>query len=87
MILSILIGPADFFAHGFFADVPQYANIDERDFEGYVDLSEGKFETQFIPQKEHFAGFELVITNLLDDRTGNIQVSILNHNEKIVDRN
>lgn len=58
LVLLILIGPADFFAHGFYCDVVEYYNIDEEGFIGYADVSQNVYETTFAPVEKHFAGFE-----------------------------
>ena len=47
LLLVILIGPADFFRHGFFCDVVEYNEIDEEDRLETVILAENDFQTTF----------------------------------------
>ena len=65
-VLLILIGPADFFAHGFYCDVVKYNNISEKDHIGYVDVSRNVYETTFSPVKKHFSGFEVIFEDIPD---------------------
>ncbi len=75
-IAILCIGPLDVFTHGNYSDSVSPQNIDKEDFIGEIDLGEGKYTGEFIPEKRHFTGFELSLSNATKESTGRIRVSI-----------
>ena len=81
----ILLLPMDYFCHGFYCESVGYDNIDQGDYLEHVDLSEGAFETTFSPLKNHFAGFEIFLENIPDDRSGDLAISTYTLQGKLIE--
>ena len=85
LVLLILIGPADFFAHGFYCDVVEYYNIDEEGFIGYADVSQNVYETTFAPVEKHFAGFEIFFEDIPDTTDGILILSTYREDGELIE--
>lgn len=72
----ILVGPVDYFSHGFFYDEIDCGQISEEGWKDTYDLGTEAYEMQFAPQKNHFAGFEIYLVNQPDGNTGSISLII-----------
>lgn len=86
IIMIVCIGPKDVFTHGNYCDVVEPSNIEKEDFVGEVDLSKGKCEGEFIPQKNNFNGLQLWFANISPNDKGSISVSVTDSRGKILDR-
>lgn len=84
-ILIFLIGPLDYFSHGFFSEVVNYEDIDQDDFLGCVDLSQQDYQLMFTPAKANFAGFEINLINQ-PNNTGAIILTVTDQNGKLTDK-
>ena len=85
VILIFLIGPLDFFAHGFYSNVVNYEDIDSDDFLGYVDLSQQDYQLTFTPAKSHFTGFEINLINQ-PNNTGTLILTVTDQYGKLIDK-
>ena len=85
LVFLLLLFPLDFFAHGFYCDVIQLNEINEEDYLGYIDLSQGSSQTTFSPLKQHFAGFEIVLDNMGDNVSGELTLSTYRSNGKEIE--
>ena len=83
--LGILIGPADFFRHGFFCDVVEYNEIDEEDRLGTVNLAVDDFQTTFSPVNNYFAGFKILLDNVGGETSGMLQMLIYTSAGKLME--
>lgn len=84
-VLLILIGPMDFFSHGFYCDVVEYSNINEEDFISYVDISKDAYETEFSPIEKHFAGFEIFFEEIPDTAEGMLTLSTYEEDGELIE--
>lgn len=84
IIAMILIGPMDFFHHGFYCDVVEIDDISDEDIQ-YIDLGEQSVEQIFSPQKRHFAGIQLAINNTVENN-GLLELTIYNEKKDLIDK-
>ncbi len=84
LIISLLIGPLDFFTNGFFYKKSNVHEILEDETTEYICLSEQGFDLQFKPSKKHFAGFVINIFNNPTENQGYLNFKI-SHNNKILE--
>ncbi len=84
-IFIILVGPMDYFSHGFFGDVVEYNNISDEDRLGYIDLSQEVFEITFSPIKRHFAGFEVILENIPNESEGVLSLTTYSEEGKQIE--
>lgn len=82
LLLALLLGPMDFFSHGYSCNSVQYVDIPEDAFYGKVDLAQENYTFQFTPRKSHFAGFEIFFEDIPQNMTGEVCLSIKDSNEK-----
>ena len=77
LLLAIVIGPLDVFTHGYYYDE---INITENsnNLGSPIDLTKGEYEMHFSPSKNHFAGFEIMLTNLSIQTGGFLYLDIEN---------
>ncbi len=86
-LFILLIGPGDIFSHGFYYDVIDYeSEINAEGFKEYIDLSKQDFQMEFMPQKKHFAGFEINLINQPDDNKGTIYMEIYSSSGKMIEK-
>lgn len=85
ILLILMIGPMDYFSHGYFCDDEISNEAVESYNIGYFDLKDGEYIGMFVPQKTHFAGFEINIMNQPWDNTGLLIVQIVDKNGKVLD--
>lgn len=78
LLLGLLIGPMDFFSHGYSCNPLQYTSIPEDAFYNKIDLTQEKYTIHFSPRQNHFAGFEIYFEDLSQNITGEIYVSLKN---------
>ena len=74
MALLFLLFPIDHFSHGFYSDVTEYYNINEEDILGYFDLGQSSYDLTFIPLQDHFAGFEVMLDQIPEDVSGELEL-------------
>lgn len=70
LVLMILIGPADFFKHGFYRNEVNYNDISSEDILGFVDLSKNNLEVSFSPQGDYFSGFDIYPVDMEENLSG-----------------
>ncbi len=70
-VLIMLIGPMDFFYHGFYFNEP-----DEVDLEGkkIIEIDESGCSVDFIPENKHLVGFDIFFKDVPD--YGNLNIVI-----------
>lgn len=80
----LLIGPLDYFNHGFYCNPPYWdSNLE---YVQYTDFDKQDFEQKFVPVKEHFRGVELFFSGIDKDAYGRIIVTIQDENGEIKDK-
>ena len=84
-VLLLLIGPVDFFDHGFYCDVVEYNNINEEDHVGYADVSQDTYEATFSPVEKHFAGFEIIFEDIPDTTDGILILSTYREDGSLIE--
>ncbi len=85
LMLILMIGPLDLFAHGFYCDDIPYNDIRAEDFVEYIDLGQQDFEVQFMPVKKHFAGFDINLINQEEGNTGWLLFEVRDENGHKID--
>lgn len=73
--LTFLIGPFDFFLHGYFANEINVTQINDANLSRY-NLALGEYTTSFSPLNRHLTGIEIYIENNPAENTGNLLISI-----------
>ena len=76
--LIILIGPANYFRHGFYTNPVDVSGIQKEDYRNTIPLSEEGFEVNFTPSNKLFAGFEIFLKNNPEGNTGKILLTLMN---------
>ena len=74
MVLLFLLFPIDYFSHGFYSDAIEYYNISEEDIWGYFDLGQSSYDLTFTPLQDHFAGFEVMLDQIPEDVSGELEL-------------
>ena len=76
-VLIMLIGPLDFFYHGFYFNEP-----DELDLEGkkIIEIDKSGCSVDFIPENKHLVGFDIFFKDVPD--SGNLNILIQDENGK-----
>lgn len=82
----ILIGPADYFIHGYFCDEIDCTQIAAEDFAGSINLENNDYTMTFMPEKDHMAGIEIYLINQPDGNTGNLTLTISDKSDNDVDK-
>ena len=85
LAISIAIGPLDIFAHGYYYDEIDIKEASE-DLGTPIDLTIGDYEMHFSPSKDHFAGFEILLTNQLPTNNGFLFLDIEDESGKRLER-
>lgn len=75
LALAIMIGPMDFFRHGYYCDEIDMDSV-AQDLGKSESLTEGEVVVRFSPVKEYFAGFEVYMTGQGIDDPGIFAYSI-----------
>lgn len=86
LIAIILIGPADYFTHGFFCNEDSINAAYTAG--GIVDtyhLKRDTIEVDFSPSDNHFTGFEIFLTNQPENNTGDLQLTTEDKKGKMVE--
>ena len=75
LILAVAIGPLDVFTRGYIYDE---INLEEAigDLDTPINITDKPYEMHFSPIKNHFAGFEIMLTDLPSVITGNLLIDI-----------
>lgn len=84
VLAIIIVGPVDFFSHGYYCDELNYDIVKEDIIDTY-DLKEGVFEMSFSPKNHHFVGFEINIANQPDNNVGILKMEIQSERGKLLD--
>lgn len=84
IILIIIIGPMDIFAHGFFYNELDYDLI-ATDLQEPICLEDGDYEMKFKPADDHFIGFEINLTNQPEGNKGDLILTILDGDGQKID--
>lgn len=85
LLVLAYLGPIDGFSHGFFAEEIDYSTIAQMDWQDKLYLDTSDYEITFSPQKNHFAGFSILLTNQPEGNIGNLTLTVLDQNKKILD--
>lgn len=85
ILLIIVLGPMDYFAHGYLCKEVPYADVASNEITGYIDLRTQDYESQFKPVFRHFAGFEISLANQPRGNTGNLYLEIINSSGITID--
>lgn len=85
IVAIILLGPMDYFTHGFFYNEIDCSQIAKEDYLDSINLEKDKYEMKFSPLKAHMAGFEIYLTNQANDNNGKLDMTIFNHEGDIID--
>ena len=85
LILLFLLFPEDYFSHGFYCDVIEYDNISEEDILDYFDLGQNSYELSFVPLKDHFAGFEVMLAGITEENVSGKLKLTTSVEEKIIE--
>lgn len=85
VILMIVIGPVDYFTHGYFSNTIAYDQISTDLLEGNFELENNEYTLEFTPIKDHFAGFEIVLTNQPSGNSGLLFLTIYDCYGKQID--
>lgn len=84
IITAVLIGPADYFTHGYFCDEID-VSVASADLGTPINLTQEEATITFRPIKKHFAGFEIYMTGQTSEDPGYVTVEIKDSNGGIVD--
>lgn len=84
-ILLLLLGPMDFFAHGFFVEQVELEQIADIDKLGMIHVDDEKCVILFSPQKDHFAGMELYLVDHVKENGGTMVMTIEDKDGKQID--
>ncbi|MCQ2520012.1 MAG: hypothetical protein MJ107_05730 [Lachnospiraceae bacterium] len=82
-VFLILAVPCDCFFHGFYCTPLSTHVIDERDFLGTYNLSQGKYEMLFSPTEKHLSGIEINLANVSGE--GSLIVSTYSNKGKLIE--
>jgi len=85
IFLMAIIGPVDYFKHGYFCNEIAYDQIPKENFIDYIDLKNNSFKIEFSLEKKHFKGFEINITNHPENNKGFLYLTIYDNNNKQID--
>ena len=85
LLAIILIGPLDFFSHGFYCNVVDWDSVAAEDFGDPVQLENGDFEMDFSPIQDHFVGFGIYLLNQPGGNSGNLIVTLYDENRNQID--
>lgn len=85
LLISLVIGPLDVFTHGYY-----YNEIDitgaSNNLGSSIDLTKGAYEMHFSPSKDHFTGFEIMLTNQPAQNSGFLYLDIENESGTRLER-
>ncbi len=86
LLLCFLIGPADWFVHGYFCDDEIEQDLAAVHITDYVQLGKKDFICKFTPKKKHFAGFEINLANQPEKNTGKLILKIYEVSDRLVEK-
>ena len=84
IIFLILLGPMDFFRHGYFCEELNFEEA-KKDYGQLIDLKNGEYEMCFSPLKRYFTGMEIILENEPEDNSGKLVVSIKDDGGKLIE--
>lgn len=83
--MIILIGPADYFTHGYYCNELDYDIVVADITSTYNFESNGTFEMLFSPKSNHFVGFEINLVNQPANNSGTMKMEIQSKQGKVID--
>ncbi len=83
--LTIMIGPADKFTHGYYSEEIRLWELPWQNITGSLSLAEQNGEIVFSPVKDHLAGFEIVYNNSESGNSGNLLITVTDERGKTLD--
>ena len=83
--LTIMIGPADSFTHGYYSEEIRLWELPWQNITGSLSLGEQNGELVFSPVKDHMAGFEIVYNNSESGNSGNLLITVTDEKGKTLD--
>lgn len=84
VLMIILIGPMDYFTHGFFVDDDNYDMIDNYDDNILLLESSSISVVEFTPLKSHFVGIEIYFVKQ-DNTNGTLNITVSDAYENIIE--
>ena len=85
IVLIIFIGPADGFKHGYYSEEMPIWDLPWQNYLEGISLDTSYGEIDFSPVKDHFAGFEIVITKSEGADNGNLYLKISDEKGKLIE--
>lgn len=85
LIAILLIGPLDFFVHGYYCEEIDCGQIAVGDVQRRISLENNIYQMSFSPQKNHFAGFEIYLADQPDNNSGSLVLNILDERKNNID--
>lgn len=76
-VLMMLIGPLDFFYHGYYFSEPDEVNVEGKRI---IEINESGCSVDFIPENKHLVGFDVFFKDA--PNSGNLNIVIQNENGK-----
>lgn len=74
--IMTLIGPVDYFAHGYFTDDISVENISANQLAGDYNFSKGAYTEKIVPQTKHMTGLQLYFTHQTTNNNGELEIII-----------
>lgn len=85
LLVIALIGPLDYFTHGFYCDTLDWNAVAEEDFGDSICLDGMTYEMKFSPKDRHFAGFGIYLVNQPEGNSGTLLMSVIDERNRIID--
>lgn len=82
----LYISVFDSLSHGFYCSVPAYSSVSSDNLLEKIDLAQEEYVQKFIPSQRHFAGFEILLQNMVNDEKGDLIVTLLDNQDKVVEQ-
>ena len=87
IVALIMLGPMDYFSHGFFPDEIDIQQIADEDVLGLMNVDDEDCFVVFSPRKAHFAGVELFLVDHSPENGGMMTMTISDPAGRLVDEN
>lgn len=84
-LFALMIGPMDFFAHGYYCDDIDMSMASQNASEP-LNLMEEEVKVRFEPVMNHFAGFEIYMEGVNVDDVGTLHYSIEDDSGKVIEQ-
>lgn len=82
----VVIGPMDYFSHGFYSDIIDWNFIAKEDLQGEISLEGDGYQAVFTPMRKHFAGFCIYLLNQPEGNSGTLCFHIYDANGRQKDK-